>query len=275
MQLFDFTEAEHFCRPLTAYVPGVGQSLNAFHRNLSVKRLREPNQDFEIHRVSLLNAIERWLLFGAAHYRRALDMFIPSNAPWAHVTLYYSSFFAANAVLGMFGVWIHLKRWVDVESGLPNHQILRINSNPKGPNGYGGSHQRFWDYFYEGCNTISPWVPNELLPAIAPVNNDRIWQINSRNEVNYDTFMAFDAAMSLHTSFNSNRLKSYGGSLGQQLETTEAMLKLALYFANTFKIDSYPYQGLATGTRPKALRALVTKSTPALTSQSILQDLFR
>jgi hypothetical protein len=56
MQLFLFTEAEHFCRPLTAYVPGVGQSLDAFHRNLSVKRLREPNQDFETHRVSLLNS---------------------------------------------------------------------------------------------------------------------------------------------------------------------------------------------------------------------------
>ena len=274
MQLFDFTEAEHFCRPLPTYIPGACQSLDAFHRNLSAKRLREPSLDFEVHRVSLLNAVERWLLFGAAHYRRALDMFIPSNAPWAHVTLYYSSFFGANAILGMFGVWIHLTRWVDVESGIPNHQILRINGKPKGPNGYGGSHQRFWDYFYEGCSAISPWVPNEFLSAIAPVNSDRIWQINSRNEVNYDTFMAFDAALSLETNFNSKRLRSYGGSLGQQLAITEAMLQLARYFANTFKISSYPYEGLATGTRPKALRALVTKSAPGLTNQSILQNLF-
>jgi hypothetical protein len=275
MQLFTFTEAEHFCRPLATYVPGAGQSLDVFHKNLSIRRLREPNQDFEIHRVSLLNAVERWLLFGAAHYRRALDMFIPSNAPWAHVTLYYSSFFAANAILGMFGVWIHLRRWIDVETGTLHHQVLRINGNPKGPNGFGGSHQRFWDYFYEGCNSISPWVPNELLPAVVPVNNDRIWQINARNEVNYDTFLAFDAAMSFHTSFNEKKLKSYGGSLGQQIEITEAMLQLALYFANTFKISSYPYEGLAIGMRSKAMRALVTKVPPGLTSQSVLQELFK
>ena len=274
MQLFDFTEAEHFCRPLPAYVPGAGQSLVAFHKNLTVKRLREPAQDFETHRVSLLNAVERWVLFGAAHYRRALDMFVPSSAPWAHVTLYYSSFFAANAILGMFGGWVHLRKVIDVEQGTPNHQILRINTNPKSPNGYDGSHQRFWDFFYDGCNTISPWVPNKLGIAIVPVNNDRRWQINSRNEVNYDTFSAFDAASVFSTDFNPKKLRSYGGALGQQLEVTEGLLKLAIYFANTFKLESYPYQGLSTGLRPKALRALVTKMPPGLTTQSILQDLF-
>jgi hypothetical protein len=68
--------------------------------------LTEGTAHFTAHRVSTLNAIERWLLFGVGDYRRALDMLIPSAAPWAHVTLYYSSFFAANAILGMFGVWV-------------------------------------------------------------------------------------------------------------------------------------------------------------------------
>jgi hypothetical protein len=96
------------------------------------------------------------------------------------VTLYYSSFFAANAILGMFGAWSHLKRLVDVESGIPNSQVLRIAKNVKSPNGYSGSHQVFWDLFYEGYNTISPWIPNQLQSTTAPVNNDRIWQIAAR-----------------------------------------------------------------------------------------------
>jgi hypothetical protein len=53
------------------------------------------------------------------------------------------------------------------------------------------------------------------------------------------------------------------------------MLKLGLYFANTFKISSHPYEGLANGTRGKALRALVTKTPPGLTGQSVLQELFK
>src|SRR6266516_4758285 len=131
MHLFDITEAHHFCAPLTAYTPGTGQSLSSFHRSLpkGSTRLHEGTTQFDIHRVSLLNAVERWILFGVADYRRALDMFIPSNAPWAHVTLYYSSFFAANAILGMFGAWSHLKRLVDVESGIPHSQVLRIAKN--------------------------------------------------------------------------------------------------------------------------------------------------
>ena len=54
-----------------------------------------------------------------------------------------------------------------------------------------------WDFFYEGCNTIGPWTPAKLLSVTTPVNNDRAWQINARNEVNYDTSVAFDASVLL------------------------------------------------------------------------------
>ena len=159
MRLFDITQAQHFCRPVQAHVPGLGQSLAAFHANLHLTRLPETHAYFNVHRVSLLHAVERWILFGVADYRRALDMLIPSNAPWAHVTLYYSSFFAANAILGMFGVWVHFQRLVDVEQGTPNDQVLRITRRIQSPSGYSGSHKVFWDLFYEGRNIISPWVP--------------------------------------------------------------------------------------------------------------------
>ena len=103
MRIFDISEAEHFCTALPAHVPGVGQSLAALHNTLGRTLLVEGTTYFDAHRVSLLNSVERWILFGVSDYRRALDMFVASNAPWAHVTLYYSAFFAANAILGMFG----------------------------------------------------------------------------------------------------------------------------------------------------------------------------
>jgi hypothetical protein len=275
MRLFDIPEARHFCRPLPAYHPGLGQSLPTFHNTLRVTRLTEGTPYFDVHRVSLLNAVERWILFGVANYRRALDMFIPSNAPWAHVTLYYSSFFSANAVLGMFGAWVHHERLVDVDQGTVNNQVLRVSRRVQSPSGFKGSHRVFWDLFYDGYNGIAGWIPAALLTSTSPVNNDRIWQITARNEVNYDTFFAFDTATIIENSFNPRRLRSLHGPLAQQLEVTEGMLKLALYFANDFGISSFPYEGLGTGTRAKLLRALVTKVPPGLVTQSVLHHLFQ
>ena len=275
MQLFDITEAKHFCTPLTSYRPGVGQSLVSFHNGLRATRLSEGTIHFDAHRVSILNAVERWILFGIADYRRAIEMLIPSNAPWAHVTLYYSSFFAANAILGMFGAWIHSERVIDVERGTPNSQILRISRQVRSPSGFKGSHKVFWDFFYEGCAIITPWVPASFQYVVAPVNNDRAWQINARNDVNYDTFVAFDSAKLFDSSFNPKRLRSVGGSLGQQLEVSEGMLRLAVYFANHLGVSSFPFEGLGTGNRSKIMRALVTKVPPALRTQSVLDDLLQ
>ena len=275
MHLFDITEAAHFCTPLAAHLPGTGQSLSQFHKGLPLRTIRliEGTTMFDVHRVSLLNAVERWILFGAADYRRALDMLVPSNAPWAHVTLYYSGFFAANAILGMFGGWIDHERMVDVEQGLPTGQILKVTKRPRSPNGYTGSHRVFWDYFYEGCNTIAPWVPAELQVAITPVKGDRRWLTDSRNGVNYDMHGAYTGAIFFGSNFNPKKLDSISGSLGQQLEISESMLKLALYFAKELKVKSFAFEGLGTGSRAQVFREMVTKPTPALVNQSILRDL--
>jgi hypothetical protein len=88
-------------------------------------------------------------------------------------------------------------------------------------------------------------------------------------------FRAFEAASFVQDSFNAKRLRTLHGPLAQQLEVTERMLKLALYFANDFGVSSFAYQGLGTGTRAKVLRALVTKVPPGLTTQSVLHQLLR
>lgn len=229
---------------------------------------------FKVHQVSLMHAVERWILFGVADYRRALDMFIPSNAPWAHVTLYYASFFGANAILGMFGGWMDHERMAEVDQGVPGTQALRITNRLRSPSGFKGSHKIFWDNFYEGCNSkIGPWVPAQYQSAIAPVNGDRAWQITTRNEVNYDMHGAFTGAKFLDGNFNPRRLRSLTGSIGQQLAVTEGMLKLAIYFATFFGVQSFAYDGLGSGIRAKVFRELVTKATPRLVEQSAIREL--
>jgi hypothetical protein len=275
MRLFEYTQAQHFCKPLPAYQQGVGQSLTNLYRGSASKTVRESTQDFNIHRVSLLNNVERGILFGVSQYRRALDMFTPSNAAWSQVSLYYSSFFAANAILGMYGAWIGHGYSADVESGIPNHQVIQVHKkNLKGPSGFRGSHEVFWDLYYEGSTSFAPWVPTLLSEAIAPVNNNRTWQISSRNSVNYDMAQAFDASVLLNSNPRPKDLSQYGGSLGQQREVTETILSLAIHFAKEFKVSSFPYEGLISGERPRVIRALVTKPPPNLVTQSILQQLF-
>ena len=190
-------------------------------------------------------------------------------------TLYYSSFFGANAILGMFGAWLNQERLVDVVQGTPNNQILRITRSPRSPNGYPGSHRIFWDFFYEGCNMISPWVPTELQSAVSPVNSDRTWQIEARNDMNYDMHSAFDSAKSFVTSFNPKKLRSLPGSLGQQLDVTENMLQLAIYFAKLFAVSSFAYEGIGNGSRSKVFRELITKASPGFVTQSVLNELLK
>jgi hypothetical protein len=278
MRLLNPTQAIHFCEALlTPPAPGQVQSLKNFHDGLGkTQRLDEGTASYEIHRVNILTAVERWLLFGVAHYRRALDMCIPSAAPWMHVTLYYSAFFAANALLGMFGGWVGHKVVVDVDDPTPHTQKLRIQRKiSPGPTGSTGSHQRFWDYFYQGGLTIRPWAPGPLQAALDPVSGSREWLIEARNAVNYDTIETHAVALRFHKTFNSAKLASLTGPLRQQCDTTELMLKLAFHFAGKFKIHTFGIADLGVaGTRGRIIRTVVSKKVPAMVQQSQLEALF-
>ena len=280
MILFDLPQARHFCKSLRRPTPGAGQSLVSLHEPVSsVTYLREPGPKFDAHRISLLNSVERWLLYSLGHYRRSLDMIVPVSAPWLHVTLYYASFFAANAILGMFGGWIGTapprNRVVDVEDGTPHSQVLRIRRGVKSPNGLNGSHRLFWDFFYEAAATVSMWAPRKLRSALIPVNGDFTWQTNQRNEVNYDTLRAWEASTLLHSTFKPNRFpESLNGPLGQQFETTEQMVRLATAFANMLAVQSFALDGCgARGTRLEIQKHLVRQRSPAIATRSALRKL--
>jgi hypothetical protein len=281
MRLLDLPQAKHFCAPTPPVIAGITpQSLSAYHGAMSkgVVLLQEGTVRFQVHQVSLLQSVERWLTFSVGHYRRSVEMLVPISAPWAHVTLYYASFFAANAILGLLGGWTGQTsaglRVVDVENGAVGSQQLRIWRNPIAPSGARGSHRVFWDFFYSATASISAWAPASLAGALSPVNGDIAWQIMERNDVNYDMHHAWAASSRLHTTLKAGRLKTLAGPLKLQLEVTERMIKLALHFAHAVLQSPLSLSGCgAVGSRQQIHRRLATQVPPNLVSQSAFYSL--
>ena len=279
MRLFDLPQAKHFCGSPITVGPGSRQSLSRLHASVpgAVRKLDEGTVPFEVHRANLLDSVSRWLVYALANYRRSLDMLVPVSTPWAQVTLYYSSFFAANAVLGMFGGWLgRLKTnvLIDVERGVAGSQELTIHRNYKSPSGIAGSHKIFWEAFYDSTATISTWAPTRLSTAFSPVNGSIAWQIDERNNVNYDMHLAWAASADFHDKFNPAKFKSLSGPLRQQLETAEQLIRVATYFAKAVGLPATGIEGCgATGTRQLCQRRLVTKMPPKLRDQSNLEGL--
>jgi len=276
MRLLDLPQAKYFCAPSASVRQSISsQSLPSFHGSVSkgVVLMKEGTDRFQVHQVNLLNSIDRWIAYSLGHYRRSVDMLVPISAPWAHVTLYYASFFAANAILGIFGGWIgHTptgSRLVDVEHGIAGSQELRIHRSPKSPSGVRGSHQVFWDFFYDGVAAIAAWAPAALASALRPVNGEFGWQIAERNGVNYDMFYAWSASMRLHRTFKPAKLNTLRGPLLLQLEATEQMIKLAMYFADAVSLSTESLAEFgAKGTRLQIQRKLASQKPPSLVTQS-------
>ena len=281
MRLFDLPQAKHFCAPPATTLGRVGaQSLPTFHAGLGrgVSLMVEGTNPFEVHQVNVLESVQRWLIYSLGHYRRAVDMLVPVSAPWAHVTLYYSSFFASNAILGMFGGCISQtkggNRVVDVERGSPGGQALRVHRRLASPAGAVGSHKTFWDFFYDAAAAISAWAPAGLASALTPVNGAFAWQIDERNGVNYDMFQAWAASTLLSGTLNPARLNTLSGPLQLQLETTERIVQLGLWFANALSLSNTALSGCGhSGTRHQIQRRLVTQRAPAMVTQSHLSTL--
>ena len=276
MNLFDLDPgSEHFCRPLSTPPTGAPRSVKVVVENFKgVTHLREGEPRFDTYRLALLSSVERWLLYSASNYRRALDMLVPVAAPWAHVTLYYSSFFAANAILGMFGGYVKAegKRTViDVLAQMPDSQEFLITRNPPLPAHAPGTHGAFWAFFYDSAAKVRPWAPLGLAGALTPPAG-LVWQTTTRNAVNYDMFCAFEASQAFPAALDPTKFPaSISGNLRQQLETTEQMVDLAMTFARVLKLECFALSGLANGSgRLKSQRRLVRRTAPRVVTHSAI-----
>jgi len=190
------------------------------------------------YRDCLLREVDRSLFFSASHYRRSLDLMTISASPWAHVTLYYCSYFAARALIGMFGGWIEAPNMrIEPTAGTPGAQQFLVTRNLKSLSTFKGPHRMFWDFYYAAMASLAPWIPPNLSIAITPVSSNPVWQIEMRNSINYDT----DVACELSAAFGRSKVLSgfpgaLPGVLSTQFKVSQAAVELAFWFAKDFRI---------------------------------------
>ncbi len=260
MQLFSEVQAlpylAHFSRSTGDSEKSIELFFDRRIKNRRDRRLIEGTRVFDEYRDCLLRNIERCLFLAVSHYRRSLDLMISSAVSWAHVTLYYGSWHTAHGLLGMFGCALFKNHVIDVETGNPGFQTLRIvrrgNSPGQVSSTYRGNHQQFWDIFYQAFTPIRPTIPAVYLSAFSPILGDPVWQIRERNNVNYDPYNGIQIAEAFHRGFNKNTFPScLPGSLNTQYRVFEILLRAAFYYADRFGINTDALDRLVT---PMSLR---------------------
>lgn len=283
MRIFSLRGASHFC---SSFAPQSGlaeRSLDEFRESRLHGRyqLIEGTNLFDEYRACALREIERSIFLSAAHYRRSLDLLLPSSLHWAHVTLYYGAWFAARALLGMFGCAVLHNHVVHVDQSLAGQQQLYVQKIGNRQNQYPvastGSHQRFWEIFYATAPSIRRFVSVNLSVALSPVSNQSSWLIEQRNRVNYNSAEGISLGSSL--SLNSlvadfpNRLP---GVLNTQYRVCEGMLEASCHFADRFGLWSDAFNGSNSfeGLQRRILERVYSPTVPDLVDKTKKEALF-
>ena len=238
MRTFGFPQAQHYCS-------GGGSTPSHDFRQLSSTLtagtlITEGTPQFAEYRDSALQDAERLLFFGVSHYRRALDLMIPSSAPWAEITCYYGAFFAASAILHMFGCAVLFKAIVEVDKSSLGSQQLAVRDKSRQGLSRGGSHQKFWQLFYRAAKPLIPLVEPGLRFALVPIGSATTL-IDQRNAVNYDSAHALNSASQFMAAFDPDLFPtSLPASLGTQYQVTEALLEIGFSFGDGVGLGASP-----------------------------------
>ena len=94
MRLFGMLEANYYVSSFNSLTGNAEKSINDFQKNdLGARNLiiKECTPTFQQYRDCSLRDVERSLFFAVSHYRRSLDLMIPSSSPWLYVTLYVTT----------------------------------------------------------------------------------------------------------------------------------------------------------------------------------------
>lgn len=263
MILFGINEAQYYCSTFSGSLGDSEKSLDEFlQKHLAgLRTFSEGQPIFNEYRDCVLRNVERTLFFSASHYRRSLDLMMSSSSPWAHVTLYYGSWQAAHALLALFGGSIINNNVIDVGRGQPGNQILRVRLIGKNPwqenTTYRGSHQIFWDLFYGAFQPIKATFPASFQLALSPVSGNRVWQIQKRNEINYDSLSSIQLAQEFDRLFVCNTFPNcLPGDMIIQYKLFELLLEMSFYYAKLFGVSTDALNNFKT---PLPLRRKITK----------------
>ena len=236
MQAFSFLGALHYCKGFQALPQVAHQSLSDFNDSQlqGIRQINEGTSLYDEYRDCALRDAERSLFMAVSHYRRALDLMIPSSSHWAHVTLYYGSLFAAQAILGMFGCQLFSNHVVEVNQSSPGQQSLRRVHIGNKPNQYAlsrnGSHRRFWEVFYSTMRHIAPFVEPRYSHLLTPISSNEMWLIEQRNRINYKLAEAIAFGDAFATNFSA---KSFPSSLPAELNTQYQICEGFVFICNS------------------------------------------
>lgn len=267
MNIFGVPEAEYYCKRFRKSPGDAGGSLRRYVTDVlkGVGSVTEGTAEFDRYRDCVLREVERLVFLGVSNYRRALDLMMPAASSWAHVTLYYSSYFSGRALLALFGGWIGSKSVVEVAASEPGRQAL---TKKKIETTYSGSHDRFWDLFYRAVASLVPWVVDPKMRfAITPVSGMVTWQAQNRNDVNYDSFSACRLAEDFRASFDPHGFPgSLPGTLRTQFAVAEGLLLVTTRFVREFGLMTDALNGLGRGRsrRAKMERFIFRDQAPRL-----------
>jgi len=245
MRVFSIPGAMHFCGNFQAISHINRQSIEDINQQQSgnISRITEGNNLFDEYRASALRDTERNLFLAAVHYRRALELMTPSSSHWAHVTLYYGTWFAAHSLLGLFGCHVLRNHVIEVERSAPGSQCLIRRKIGNGQNQFSfvsrGSHQRFWEAFYDTVPHISRFADAQYAPTLAPVSNDKMWLIDQRNRINYRAVDGISLLDSFTNVFSQQSFPtSLPGELNTQYSICEGFLLVTYSFALQFGLTT-------------------------------------
>jgi hypothetical protein len=271
---FTLKGATHFCKNPAIGTAGGSTSFRSLVENWTANRhaISESDPDFEQFRVEALREADRHLFLGVSNYRRFKDLLLESSASWGWVTLYYSSYHAATAILGCLGVSVHTGHesyrgaLIDVEREAAGFQRFRVQKGPViGPNKLHGSHANFWDIYYHYVAPFKTTFPPAIRGAADPVRKIRTWQIDERNRVNYDSYEAFKVCSGVRAAFLASSfpdcLKVQDPAFSDQHRATVSLLDAALWIAKTANLRTDALDALSGGgSRRQTLEATVRRA---------------
>jgi len=250
MSFFSEQEAKYFCSGIVS----PGNLSNLSFRDYckakfnSTKVISEGNIDFNEYRLNFLSEVERNLFLSATNFVSAHRLLISGFASWAHVTLYYSSFYSARALLGMFGNYIGNQTFVAVNSGNIRNQKFDVkiggSAFKKHLTSIGvqltpGSHKILWGVFYVFSPRLTSYVQPDLQWVLQPIGPDPYWQTENRNNVNYETFNAVDLIKNFEISANIKKDRSkLPHPLKTQFDISDALIRLNFKFAKDFNFKT-------------------------------------
>lgn len=254
MRALSQTGAHYFCTAFSAAAVSSARDMDELLANAlkGKKNVTENTPLYPIYRDTLLREAERAFFLGVACFRRAHDILLASSSFWAHVTLYYTSWFAAHSILELFGCWaggLH----IGVQHDMPGQQAFELSPAPSG----GKTHQIFWSTYYSAMAPLRNWIDPSLNLAIDPVNSNVKWQIENRNRINYRTFEALDLVGKFDNQFDpSNFPMSLPGETATQYEVAKTTILLAAHFIISLRVNTDAFAALRPG-RQRSIDELI------------------